>query len=299
MMKPTEQVQAQLGWLMATAHAGDAARYDMGVGDANKALYFRRDGLKSLTVGDISHRMGFFRAANSVGVEAARRSLNIYIAAAVDAPQSWLMADDLTLEQCRRMAGGRTHMIIQTSLNLHHLWLATSRPVFAPERKICQQVLQQRYGGDASSTSGDHFGRMAGFKNAKRNCWVNLIDAVVTDRRADVDKLLTIADDMGLGWLSIPHGGVVPSPALQGVAPQARSPSLVSQVSSSFSPTGRDESKAEYAFACAHYQKGLDLESGIQSLAQRAFDRGKCKTAAAAEKYARRTFDNAAAKRLG
>lgn len=300
MMKPTEQTQAQLDWMAGTAHAGNGVRYDMGIGDASKALYFRRDGLKSLAMDEIKHRMGFFKAANSVGVEAARRPLNIYITAAVAELQSWLLMDDLDLDQCHLVARDRTHMIVQTSPGSHHLWLATSRPVTVDERKICQQALQHRFGGDAGSVSGDHFGRLAGFKNVKRGCWVNLAATVITDRRADIDKLLSIAAEAGVGLaLSIPQGGVVPSPVLiQGGAPQARSPSVisppVSSVSSSFSPSGRDESRAEFAFACAQYQKHLDIEAGIQSLTQRALDRGKCKNFAAAEKYARKTFDVAA-----
>lgn len=294
MMKPQEQMQAMLDWLTATAHAGAGARYDLGIGDANKALYFRRDGLKSLSMADIHHRLGFFKAANAVGVEAARRSLNIYITAAVADPQSWLMLDDIeSVERCHEIAGERSRMIIQTSPGSHHLWLSTSRPMTSDERKLCQQILQRRYGGDDGSTSGDHFGRLCGFKNAKRNCWVNLVDAVITDRRADVDKLLALVAEMGLGF-SIPHGGVVSSSLLSGVAPQARAPSLCHSVSSSFSSTGRDESIAEFRFACESLKRLATSDSIIRDIADRALSRGKCRTAAAANRYASRTVDAAA-----
>lgn len=302
--KPDEQRMEMMSWLVATAHAKPC--FDCGIGDADKGdgKYFRRDGLHNLDAEAVYHRIAFFRAANKVGVESARRPLNVYITAHVRAPQSWLMMDDLTLDQCRSIAGERTHMIIQTSPGRHHLWLATSRPVSIVERKTCQQVLQQRFGGDVGSTSGDHFGRLAGFKNAKRKCWVNLIDAVITDRYTDVDKLMKRAIDMGVASDLSPKGGVclapqaVALPLSPGLRQQAGSPSLsiscsLSSAMTEYHPCGRDESRAEFAFACAHFEKDLNIESGILNLAQRVLSRGKRKTWQLAEAYARKTFEKA------
>lgn len=294
-----------LDWLTATSHDGMSAKFDMGVGDASKAMYFRRNGLDDLTVEDIERRTGFFRLANTKGVEQAPRSLNIYICAGKSQPQSWLMLDDLTIDLAHQIAGERTAMIIQTSASSHHLWLATSRPVSVSERKLCQQVLQQKYGGDAGSTSGDHFGRLSGFKSAKRNCWVNFIIGAITERRAEVDKLLVMAGEMGLGSLSPMGLGDLCQPqavALHldvdssygaGSASPARSTQPATASSAPYQPSSRDESHAEFAFACAHYLKNLNIEDGIQKLAQRALDRGKRKNWHSAEVYARRTFNSA------
>lgn len=311
MMKPHEQLKEMMDWLMATSHDEELATFDMGIGDASKSMYFRRHGLDNLSINDIDIRTSFFRAVNTVGVEEARRPLNVYICSAKSQPQSWLMMDDLTIEQCREIAGNRTAMIIQTSATSHHLWLATSRPVSVAERKLCQQVLQKKYGGDEGSVSGDHFGRLAGFKSIKRNCWVNLICLEITDRKADVDKLLAMADELGLDPLLSPMGVVdlcqpqvvassLPissafSPALVNSKPITSSPTQSSSAikthqTSAYQPSSRDEHRAEFAFACAHFEKKLDLEKGIQSLAQRALDRGKGKTWPSAEAYARTTF---------
>lgn len=284
-MKPSEQMEKMIEWLEATAHG--VARFDAGVGDADKGngKYFRRDGLKSLSVVDLHHRLGFFRAANARGVDKAPRPLNIYICGAVAHSQSWLMMDDLTLEQCRRVAGDRAYMVAETSPGRHHLWLATSRLVSVAERKACQQVLQRKFGGDAGSTSGDHFGRLCGFKNAKRSCWVNFIEAVVVKKRADVDVLLAFAEVEP----SLP----LPPRGAGARAVDSQAGSIHKTPASSFQPSDRDESAAEYAFACAHYDKKLDVEDGIQKLAQRALARGKRTSPSSSEAYARKTFDHA------
>lgn len=287
--KPDQQRAEMLKWLEATAHS--QPRFDMGIGDASKVgeSYFRRDGLRGLSIAEVCHRVGFLKAANSVGVDAARRPLNIYICAATLESQSWLMLDDLNLTECIRIAGERAHMIVQTSQGRHHLWLATSRPVTIDERKICQQVMQHRFGGDAASTSGDHFGRLAGFKNVKRNCWVNLVEVKHSDRRADVDKLLSYGE--GFDSLS-PLGGVVsPRSDKKGCNPPLMSPSTARlSLPSEFVSDGRDESSAEFAFACVYLQKRLNIEEGIQLLAQRAMERKKRNSWSGAEAYARKTF---------
>lgn len=298
MKKPQEQMKDQLEWLKATAHTTPCL-LDIGIGDAGHSVgaFFLRAGQHELSPTEIMRRSPFYRAANARGLDGrAHRPLNIYLKSSLQT-QSWLMLDDLTLEQCCTIAADRTHAIIQTSPGLHHLWLATTRAITVAERQHCQLVLIHRFGcGDLGSADGDHFGRLAGFKNAKRNCWVNLISAHISDRRADVEKLLVMPlpfSSPGGGGCSNAVGGVLVS---QGVAPQAQSPSR-SSVSSpqtqQFQPSDRDESKSEFAFACAHFEKNLDVEDGILRLAQRALSRGKRATVTSAEAYARKTFSNA------
>lgn len=305
MMKPAEQLNEMMRWLLSTSHG--LPRFDLGVGDASKGegMYFRRDGLQGLSSFEVNTRLPFLRAANANGVDGARRKLNVYLSASSSQPQSWLLLDDIeSVKRCREISVDREHMIIETSKCSYHLWIATSRPVSVAERAICQKVLQRKYGGDPGSTSGDHFGRIVGFSNAKRNCWVNFVSAVfpVVDqprKRASVDRLLEMAVDFGL--VSPPTGGVSSSqpqavalPHAEGVGvssglrPQAATPNSASFVSS-----GRDESVAEFKFAIVHVQKGLNLSVGVQKLAARALARGKRSTFAAAEKYARATFERA------
>jgi len=295
MKKPQEQMKDQLEWLKATAHTTPCL-LDIGIGDAGHSVgaFFLRAGQHELSPTEIMHRSQFYWAANLRGLKGkAERPLNIYIKASSQA-QSWLMIDDLTIDQCRIIAGDRTHAIVQTSPGLHHLWLTTTRPVSVAERKHCQLVLINRFGfGDKGSADGEHFGRLAGFKNIKRNCWVNFIHAHISDRRADVDKLLA----MPL-LFPVPEGVCDFTPpeacasSLSGVAPQAQSPSR------SFSPCaslpGRDESSAEFCWARGWLSKKLNIDEGIRRLTERAFARGKSNNLPACEKYARRTFTNAA-----
>lgn len=56
-----------------------------------------------------------------------------------------------------------------------HVWLTTPKPLTEYERKAAQQALQPLFDADPASTSGDHWGRLAGMKNHKRGgCWVNV-----------------------------------------------------------------------------------------------------------------------------
>ena len=271
-MNPVESMKKQLAWLDATAHQGRAL-LDIAIGDAEKreGAFFLRAGHSGLTTKEIIRKSGFYRATNSVGIRGkVERGLNIYIKSSPEA-QSWLMLDDLSIDQCLRVARNRTNMIIETSPGKHHLWLATNRTVSIDERKVCQQILQSNFGGDAKSVDGSHFGRVCGFKSIKRNCWVNLITAVVAERRADVDQLLSHAESNTLS----PLGGCVSS------LPQAKK--LEKTV------TGRDESSEEFGWAVGWLKTGLDLEEGIQRLTKKAADRNKPYP----EKYARLTFQEA------
>jgi hypothetical protein len=57
-----------------------------------------------------------------------------------------------------------------------------------------QRWLARRLGGDRASVSGEHLGRLAGFKNWKRGgCWVNVLDA--TGGRAwDLHQVEAVAE---------------------------------------------------------------------------------------------------------
>lgn len=275
-MKAIDHTTMQLNWLCATAHG--EARLDIAIGDADKrpdAFFMRKDHI-NLNRSDIDKNSAFYRACNVSGMKKlAERPLNIYIKSASH-DQSWLMLDDLTLEQCHRVAENRTSMIIQTSAGRHHLWLATSRAITSDERKHCQKVLVQKFGfGDAGSTDGEHLGRLAGFKSIKRNCWVNYISSKITGNSAKVDVLLAI--EIEGDQPSRPMGFCAssqPQASKQGVSLES----------------GYDNSRAEFGWACGWLKKNLDAEEGIKRLTERAADRHKPNPA----RYARMTFEKAA-----
>lgn len=90
---------------------------------------------------------------------------------------SWplIFLDDVNPDQAAKIAAQFSAMVIETSPNRCHVWLAVSRPLDEDERKALQRHLIAEHGGDGGSVSGEHFGRLAGFKNHKRGgCWVNI-----------------------------------------------------------------------------------------------------------------------------
>lgn len=325
MKKPIEQMQDQLNWMDTTAHGGNGAKLDVAIGDHEKfpGSYFMQNEQQGLTTASIVKRSGFYRACNAVGVTGkAERPLNIYLKDSDDDSQSWLMQDDLTLEQCLLVAGDRTAMILETSKalksikdskNSHHLFLATTRPINKLERKFCQAALIDIFKfGDQDSSDGQHFGRLAGFKNAKQGRglpWVNLISATITNRRTDVDKLLARTIN-GIGFDSfsscVVTGGYASSVltlplSSQGVASTHKpSPVLASPSSDSSSYTtadhsslGRDTEDAnEFGWACGWLKNGYDRVEGIRRLSERATERRRKQPSL----YAAKTFQNAARK---
>jgi hypothetical protein len=276
-MKAIDHTRKQLDWLCSTAYG--EAKLDIAVGDADKRpdAFFMRKDHNNLTRANIEKNSSFYRACNTSGMKKiAERPLNIYIKSS-SYNQSWLMLDDLTLDQCHCVAGNRTSMIIQTSAGRHHLWLATSRPINSAERKHCQKVLVNEFGfGDTRSTDGEHLGRLAGYKSIKRNCWVNFISSKITGNSIKVDVLLKIEieDDQP----SRPMGFC----ALKS-QPQASNQNISHHA-------GYNNSDAEFGWACGWLKKGLDVEEGIARLTKRATDRHKHNPG----EYARITFENAA-----
>jgi hypothetical protein len=291
----TEQLKFFMG-----AGMGYMARYDMAVGDPGKCSgnYFQRAGLAGLSVADIHARTAWLRACNSSGGGVTDHALSIYISPSVSGGQHLLMMDDLSMETCRQIGEGRLHLIVETSANNHQLWLPTSRPVTVEERHQCQVALQKMFGGDDGSVSGDHLGRLSGFKNTKHdNAWVNLVggdmDFDGNGRRCDVDSLIHHFQSVCLPLtFSTPRGFCDSGSAQPCVSPSLPPSGGGGGVSVAL---GRDESKMEFGWSVGWLKSKKDEAEGIRKLAERALARGKHKTFGACEKYARRTFDRARA----
>ncbi len=223
---------------------------------------------------------------------AACRSRNltncdVYIRPARGAPAAIVMLDDLPLEVCQIAGDGLNHMIVETSPQNHQLWLGTDRALSESDRKTVQCDLIRRHGGDPGSGSGEHYGRLPGFRNRKpkyraRAPWVNLIHYSLDDAPLAVDGLLNAGLDS-----RPPRGGCVLEPAA-GVA--CTLPKQQVQVGTGDSV----ESHREFKFACVSLSKNVSTEIIIQKIAARALSRGKRKTLAAAEIYARKTVAAAA-----
>lgn len=212
-----------------------------------------------------------------------RRDCDIYFRPARGVPASIVMLDDLTREVAMSVAEGHAHMLVETSPHNHQLWVQTCIPLDERERKAVQQALIALHGGDPGSASGEHFGRMPGFKNRKPKYnlpWVNLIRFDTDAAALDVDGLLL--PPRGACALEPPAGVPLLSPA--GDAPQARSPSPQSSSSGDSA-----ESHKEFKFACESLRHNVDRAAIIGNIADRALARGKRRTATQAEQYAART----------
>lgn len=73
-----------------------------------------------------------------------------------------------------------------------HVWLATASPVDEDVRREAQRWLAYLVGADQGSVSGEHLGRLAGFRNWKRaGTWVN-VAAASRDR-----PTWTLPEDLG------------------------------------------------------------------------------------------------------
>ena len=195
------------------------------------------------------------------------RALNVRQAEVYVRPargESWplVFLDDVT--PTLAVAVTRKYTALAVSTSPHggcHLWLACSCILNESKRAQAQRWLARRTGADRASTSGEHLGRLAGFRNWKRSgVWVN-----------------TVASSVVGSW--------DPAPAVREpvAAIPARYPSGLSQGNDT-SPSGRD-----WAWACRLLESDHDPESVYHRLVARARHR----RGSDAERYARRTVDQA------
>ncbi|MCP3962143.1 MAG: hypothetical protein GY719_30235 [bacterium] len=247
-MNAKEQTHAMLEWWR---RAG-VERADLAVHRADGVMIWHRSrALERLP-------LGWARAENI-------RSAEIYVRAARG--EAWPLAflDDVATQLALRIAREYSALAVETSpVGGCHLWLACQRPLEESERAFAQRWLAQRTGADPASTSGEHLGRLAGFRNWKRSgVWVNLVAA---------------------SWLE----SWDPTPALVEASP----PVLKRRPLLSRPGAGPDRSPSglEWGWVCGLLELGCDSEEVYQRLVARARKR----RGRDAERYARRTVDRAA-----
>jgi hypothetical protein len=195
------------------------------------------------------------------------RALNVRQAEVYIRPargESWplVFLDDVALSLA--VAVTRKYAALAVATSPHggcHLWLACRQSLSESKRAQAQRWLARRTGADRASTSGEHLGRLAGFRNWKRSgVWVN-----------------TVASSVIRSWN--------PAPALRERVATARSRSVnVARRGTDTSPSGQD-----WAWACCLLESGHDPHSVYHRLVARARPR----RGADAERYARRTVDQA------
>ena len=213
--------------------------------------------------------LAWARAENAHGAD-------VYIRPARGLNWPMVFLDDvapLVAEQAARDHGGLA--ILTSPAGGCHLWLPCERALGEVERHLVQRNLAGRFGGDPGSVSGEHLGRLAGFKNWKRGGnWVNV---VFQPRWAPGAVPLALPSE--ILELSMRPRSRTPAPSASGTHP------------------GRDASPSgqEWGWVCRMLERGCRPEDAYRELVEKA--RGR--RGEDAERYAERTVQRALAKVRG
>ncbi len=186
------------------------------------------------------------------------RQADIYIRPARGCPWPLVLLDDVPMTTAARVARKYDALVVKTSEEGGcHLWLSCSVELDEEARCQAQRWLAQRVEADPASISGEHLGRLAGFKNWKRGgTWVNVLDAPRRSRPwvPRFDKTLR--------------------------SRSARRPFRHADIS---------ESGKEWGWVCRMLEAGYDPDRAYHRLVQRA----RSRRAGDAERYARKTIARA------
>jgi len=168
----------------------------------------------------------------------------------------------------RLIAGKYDALVVETSKEGGcHVWLTCSTFLDEDHRRRAQRWLAHRIGADPASTSGEHLGRLAGFKNFKRHGnWVNVIASSWKKRK----------------WLAVTPRQSRQSRQLIERAGGVRTTSDSSKVDSS-------RSAQEWGWVCGRLENGFAPRQTYHLLVERA----RTRRGHDAERYARRTVKRA------
>lgn len=89
--------------------------------------------------------------------------------------QPIIFLDDLSLSKATMVSNKYRSIVIQTSPNNTQAWVVLSERLSENERKSIQQYISEKGFSDKGSISGEHLGRLCGFKSQKRKCWVKYV----------------------------------------------------------------------------------------------------------------------------
>ncbi|WP_084684864.1 DNA-primase RepB domain-containing protein [Methylohalobius crimeensis] len=201
------------------------------------------------------------------------RGADVYFRPHANDPASVIFLDDLPRKVAAAVSLKYQAWVIETSHNSCHAWILTDKPLDQHERYKEQKKIIQMGVGDPGSVSGEHFGRMPGFKSHKRRCWVNLISSP-NPNLPRYQPANTRAGQPTEGK-SNPHH-------LHRRKGRGRGSSI------------RDESASEWGYVMGQLENGVTPEQVLQNLVEHCRPR----RGHDAERYARRTI-SAALKKLG
>jgi len=247
-MRATDHTQAMLDWWAATG----VDRVDLAVRRASGAMLWQRDrAIAALP-------LAWARAENA-------QQADIYGRPARGRAWPLILIDDVAVARAHAVAREADALLVETSPEGGcHVWLRCDRVLSEDERTRVQRTWIGRLDGDPGSVSGEHLGRLAGFKNWKRGgCWVNIRPA------ARGHTCVVVVDDL---TITPPPSRAAPTRPPGGDGPRDTTPS------------GRD-----WAWVCTRLERGDPLEAIYAQLVHRARPR----RGADAERYAQRTLEHA------
>jgi len=172
--KPSHQLRSLLKWMgqAQITHLDLAVQRRQPWGEIKSFLAPRTTKAENLMPSQIETRLGWLRAENAGGADIYFRPYR---------HEAWplVFLDDLSPDIAGEIAVKYRAAVIETSRQRCHLWLHMTRALDEKQRFVIQKNLVKRLNGeaDSGSVSGEHWGRLPGFRNHKpgRNCWVNVL----------------------------------------------------------------------------------------------------------------------------
>jgi hypothetical protein len=170
MDKPLDQIEQWLAWMHT---AVNVSLLDVAIALPTVLGAHRRGLMPRLGLDDASLRrhLGWLRAKNA-------QACCIYARPARGHSWPVVFFDDVPTQLARSVLASHRAMVVETSPRSCHVWIACGIPLDESQRKSVQQALQSDFQADRGSVSGEHWGRLPGFKNNKPErdqCWVNLV----------------------------------------------------------------------------------------------------------------------------
>ncbi|MBI2839640.1 MAG: hypothetical protein HYX75_15115 [Acidobacteria bacterium] len=192
-------MRRQLAWYDSVG----VDRFDIAVSlsaDNSDGMIWHRD----ITADRVIALRPFAAARNAAGA-------NIYVRPARGHDWPVLLLDDITRSWADRIQRARACCLVETSAANHQAWIHCARSLDEPERCACQRAIATKIGADIGSVSGEHLGRLAGYRNNKPGRgghWVR-IHAIGAGPAWDPSRVLAAQSPGDLPQPTPPPGGAV------------------------------------------------------------------------------------------
>jgi len=226
---------------------------------------------------DIADKNQITRIIKWLRFENWKQQSDIYVRPARHHDWPIIFLDDLSKGDAERVADLHASMLIHTSqAGGYHAWISTMQPLNETERGMVQRHYSHVYNSDYRSTSGEHWGRLAGFKNHKRGGtdWVNFH---ATGGGTFIDAASVLSS------IKTNHKG--------SFVPRKNSSSSLPSLGCKSRSIDDSESGKEYGWAIGYIRATGDIEEAKRRLFDKATARGK----KGINQYVNRTISKAAA----